>query len=56
VSEEPVDDRTYSEAAIRSFGENILILYRVLVSGGIQREDAVELIKEWMHVIMGLGK
>jgi hypothetical protein len=43
-------DQLYGEAALEALGRNFATVFREMVAGGMERSEALEVLKEWVRV------
>ena len=42
-------DQAYGEAALEALGRNFAIVFKAMVAEGMTREEALEVIREWVR-------
>lgn len=43
-------DQLYGEAALEAIGRNFAVVFREMVAGGMERSEALEILKVWVSV------
>ena len=43
-------DQLYGEAALEALGRNFAIVFKAMVAEGMERGEALEVLKEWVRV------
>lgn len=44
-------DQLYGEAAIEAVGRNMAIFFMAMIANGMERAEALEIVKEWVRTI-----